>query len=360
MRLHAALVTPISGPLAQYGRASRIGLQLWAARAATLPASWRGVELEVVDAHPNPAKAMLAAVAGRPDLVFGPYGSGPAVAALAATDRAVWNHGGATSRLRWREFPRVLNVLAPAASYFDGALRAIRGADPHAGMVALLHAATGFGRDVGGGAAITGQTLGFAVHARAFAPGSATIAATDLPPAEVLLVAGGFEDELAAARALLSRPWKAAAFVGAGVEDVLADLGSLREGLLGPAQWLAETAPAPDEGPDAAWFVEAHQRVTGTDPPYPAAQAFAAGLIAARCMREAGSADDDALLGAARTLVCTTFYGRFRLDPSTGLQAGHQVATVQWQDGARRRVWPPLQPQRALRYPLPRPAAWSR
>ena len=76
-------------------------------------------------------------------------------------------------------------------------------------------------------------------------------------------------------------------------------------------------------------------------------QAFAAGVICARCLRD-GRTEDEAQLAAARRLECTTLYGSFRLDPETGLQAGHEVLIVQWQDGARRVVWPPERAERSL------------
>jgi hypothetical protein len=96
--LRAVLVTPLSGPLARFGAAGAAALRLWATRAPGLAAPWTSVDLEVADAHPAAGAAMRAAAARRPDLLFGPYGSGPAVAALGATRRAVWNHGGATGR----------------------------------------------------------------------------------------------------------------------------------------------------------------------------------------------------------------------------------------------------------------------
>jgi branched-chain amino acid transport system substrate-binding protein len=170
---------------------------------------------------------------------------------------------------------------------------------------------------------------------------------------------GSFEDEIAAARVLLGRGWRAAAFVAAGVEEVLAPLGAGREGLLGPAQWVAATAAEPDEGPDAAWFVDAFRRMTGEEPGYPAVQAFAAGVLSARCLRDAGTTDDAAQLAAAARLSCRTLYDGFRLDPVSGLQVGHEVLTVQWQGGSRRVVWPPELAERPLSYPLSRRARTS-
>ena len=350
--LRASLVTPLSGPLAAYGQAGAAALALWAQHAVDLSPRWHAVDLDVVDAHPFPAEAMKRATAARPDVVFGPYGSGPAVAAIAATDRLVWNHGGATRRIGGPGLTHAINVIAPAWSYFSGALHVTRVSDPGAQTVSLLHAVRGFGREVAAGATVTADALGLTVQATAFPPGGAAAAANALAPGDVLLVAGGFDDETAAATVLVRRPWRAAAFVGAGVDEVLTPLGPDREGLLGPSQWVASVAGAPDEGPDAEWFVAAYRRSVGRDPPYPAAAAFAAGVLCARCLRDAADADDAAVADAARRLSARTLFGRFRLDPETGLQVGHQVLTVQWQDGARRVVWPPDAAERQVK-PFP-------
>jgi branched-chain amino acid transport system substrate-binding protein len=87
--LRATLVTPLSGKLARFGRKSATALTLWAEQAAELPAPWTGVDLEVLDADPDPAAAMRAAAGTGPDVLFGPYGSSPALAAARATDRVV-------------------------------------------------------------------------------------------------------------------------------------------------------------------------------------------------------------------------------------------------------------------------------
>ncbi len=367
--LLALLVTPLSGPLARFGRAGAAALRLWAAEAADLPPPWRRIRLDLHDAHPDAAAAMKRGLASQPHLVFGPYGSGPTLQALAAVERVVWNHGGASASIRWPTFPRVVNVLAPASTYFQGTLEAVRSVDPEARRVAILHATSGFGSEVARGAAEAARELGFGVTAKGFRGGGAGRAATLLPEAEVLLVVGSFDDELESAPALLGRAWRAVGFVGAGVDEVLAPLGDAREGLLGPAQWVATASLEPDEGPDVEWFLARYRSAVGGDPPYPAAQAFAAGVLVARCLRECreqGSAaqvagvaaerarDDAAQLAVARRLACRTLYGDFRLDPVTGLQVGHRVVTVQWQEGRRRAIWPPDVAEAAFRYPLER------
>ena len=105
----AVLVTPLSGPLARFGKAGASALALWAERS--------GVGLEVVDASPSLASGIRAAKASRPDVVFGPYGSGPALAAAAASKGVIWNHGGATARLARPAYPGVVNVESPAYHY---------------------------------------------------------------------------------------------------------------------------------------------------------------------------------------------------------------------------------------------------
>jgi branched-chain amino acid transport system substrate-binding protein len=196
--------------------------------------------------------------------------------------------------------------MAPAETYYAGVLRAVHAAQPECRRVSLLHSSTGFGHEVAVGAAVSSRELGLDLSTVSYARGQVAAAAETLPAGDILLVVGIFEDELAAARILLDRPWRAAAFVGAGVEEVLAPLGLKREGLLGPAQWVARVAQAPEEGPDAQWFVSAFRHAVNTDPAYPAAAAFAAGVLAARCVREADSANDVGVLSAAAGLVVRT------------------------------------------------------
>jgi len=337
--LRAVLVTPLSGSLGGYGLAGADALALWVSWHNDR--FWPRIEMIVFDAHPDPVAALNRSRQVAPDLIFGPYGSGPTAAVAGATPRLVWNHGGA-----WvPAADNLVTVLAPADTYFHGAIQVVvRKADPAVRTLRVLSGGTGFSDAVAQGAVHEATRLGLRAVAGRLPGGDDS--------ADMLLVAGRFADEVDAARRLLPRSWRAAGFVGAGVEEVLAELGRSREGLLGPAQWLAEAAPRPDEGPPAAEFAAAYRRRTGSEPPYPAAQAFAAGVIATHCLREAGTADDDALLAAACGIEVTTMFARFRLDPRTRRQVGHQVLTVQWQDGVRRVVWPPERAQAPLRHPL--------
>src|SRR5215469_1727212 len=235
--LRAALVTPLSGALGGYGRAGASALALWV--------RWHndqsspGIELKIFDAHPDPIAALRQAERRVPHLLFGPYGSGPTTTVARATSRLVWNHGGAHAPA----LDDLVNVLAPADTYFRGAVRAAWEADRELRTVSVLSGNTGFGCAVARGAVHEASRLGLqTAEGRLPADGH---------DADMLLVAGSFEDEVAAARRLLPGRWRAAGFVAAGVEEVLAGVGTGREGLLGPAQWIPEVVPPPDEGPAA-------------------------------------------------------------------------------------------------------------
>ena len=113
---------------------------------------------------------MERALASQPRLIFGPYGSGPTLQALAA---------------------------------------------------AMFHATADFGTDVARGAAESAAELGVQTTVIGFPSGGAVRAANRVPDAEVLLVVGGFEDELAAARALLGRACASAAVAfGSGLRPL--------------------------------------------------------------------------------------------------------------------------------------------
>jgi hypothetical protein len=88
--------------------------------------------------------------------------------------------------------------------------------------------------------------------------------------------------------------------------------GANPEGVFAPVQWHPGLGQAPELGP-ASIPLEDHI----------AAQAYAAALIADRCL-ELNGPDP---LAAARDLRTTTFFGAFELDTS-GLQVGHRLGHV--------------------------------
>ncbi|WP_082279898.1 ABC transporter substrate-binding protein [Mycobacterium colombiense] len=324
----AVLVTPLSGPLARFGIAGARAVAFWADSC--------GVSLEVIDAYPSAASAIRAAEASRPNVVFGPYGSGPALAAAAASTGVVWNHGGATARLARPAYPRVVNVESPAYRYLAAVLETLVADGLGKGSeVVIVHVDTGFGREVAEGAAVVARRLGLLWRSVAFRPGRARDMLARVPAGDVLLSAGSFDDDVAIAQWASEHRWRAVGLVAAGVDELRHAIGDRVEGLYGPCQWLDDGTDDPADGPNSQWFSHCYRDANGAEPPYPAAAAFAAGVVWKRCVKEADTMESSPVMAASQRLDTTTLFGRFRVDPVTGVQTGHQIRVVQWRDGER-------------------------
>src|SRR6516164_131958 len=331
----AVLVTPLSGPLARFGKAGASALALWADRS--------GVSLEVIDAYPSSVSAIQAAEARRPDVVFGPYGAGPALAAVAASKGVIWNHGGATNRLARPAYPRVVNVESPAYHYLAAVLETLAAEGLGEGSeVVIMHVDTGFGREVAEGATMAARRLGLLRRSVTFRPGRAGDVLAQVPAGDVLLSAGSFDDDVAIAQWDSERRWRAVGLVAAGVDELRHAIGDRVEGLYGPCQWFDDGTVDPAVGPNSEWFSRCYWDANGAEPPYPAAAAFAAGVLWQRCAKLAGTVESLPVMAASQRLDTTTLFGRFRVDPLTGVQTGHQIRVVQWRDEERVLVDRPL------------------
>jgi ABC-type branched-subunit amino acid transport system substrate-binding protein len=176
----------------------------------------------------------------------------------------------------------------------------------------------------------------------------------------VIIAVGRYDDDVVLTQTLAQMPGEAKimAAVGAPMQAFRRDLQEMADGCIGPSQWEPGAEAAPEIGPSSAAFVERFRRRFGQVPDYPAAQAYAAGLILQRCVALAGTCGDVALRAAADTLTCQTFYGDFRLEAETGRQVGHETVLVQWQAGEKTIVWPERVAQSRLMFrpsllPLP-------
>jgi ABC-type branched-subunit amino acid transport system substrate-binding protein len=278
------------------------------------------------------------------DLVVGPYGSGLAGEAghwAAERERVVWNHGGSADEVE--TMPRLVSIASPTSRYPAAVIEAIGESVP--GGRVLIGAGTGsFGQAAARGATEAAAAVGL---------GAVEVVAPEQVPdevdADVLFLAGSFDDDVAVLRRLRRRPRVVIAVAG-GLREFPEAVGARRaEGVLAPSQWEEGLRLRPDVGPRSVEVLRAlrSRMAPGLAPgtaaahvEYPAAQAYAAVVIALHCVASTGGFDDDTLLSAARALRCTTFFGRFGLGPD-GRQADHSLVAVQWQDGAKCVVGPP-------------------
>lgn len=307
-----------SGRYAVQGAQVRAGLELWASRA--------GTRLVLEDDRSQPARAarLHAELVERGcRFVLGPYGSDSARAVAAARPGAVvWNHGAAADDVQC--LPGVVSVPSPASRYLVALGRAVAALRP-AATIALVTATgrfAGFARE---GLERAESALGLRILACfSFRDPPAVVAAAG---ADAILACGPVGAEVVLFRALARlAPNTLRGGVSPGLAAFPALLGGDPEGLLAPVQWHPETRTSPQLGPDSAELVADACASALGELDYVAAQAYAAALIAGRCL-ELGPDDP---LGAARRLRTTTFFGAFGLDRATGLQRGHRLSVVRW------------------------------
>jgi ABC-type branched-subunit amino acid transport system substrate-binding protein len=304
----AGAPVPQTGRYAAQGAQVRLGLELWATHA--------GAELELVDDASDPARSaeIHARLAARHELVLGPYGSDSTRAVAAARPAVLWNHGAAADDVQ--RLPGVVSLPTPASRYLVAAAAAV----PRGASIAIVAAGGPFAQSARGGLVAHGLPL---AGDFALSDDPASIAAAG---PDAVLACGPVEREVALFVALA--PLLPDAILG-GVSPGLAafpDLvGGDPDGYLAPVQWHPDLDSRVELGP--TWREIAKLASGPLD--YVGAQAYAAALVAARCL-ELEPADP---LSAARRLRTSTFFGAFELDSRTGAQRGHSLAVVRWRGG---------------------------
>jgi branched-chain amino acid transport system substrate-binding protein len=371
LRVGAALSQ--SGIYALQGQQALQGLTLWVEDTNALgglfvPALHRAAALQLItyDDHSRrrDVEQLTARLitADRVDFLIGPYSSGLASAAAAVAERhqqVLWNHGGSSDAIMRQGWRWSVHLPTPASGYLTGLFCCLRRHGMQTGRVAIVQRQRGtFASEVAAGARQQAGPNGFLPLPSFFypdEPGQVSTVAAALGAAypSVLVVVGRFQDDVALIRALAAFPLRAQALaaVAAPMQAFRTELGELADGWLGPSQWEATQRGTTDIGPSTAAFVEHFRQRFGQIPDYPAAQAYAAGLILQHCVSQCGTYIPADLRAAADTLVCRTFYGDFRLEAGTGKQVGHQTLLVQWQAGAKQIIWPGDVAQAPLVYP---------
>jgi hypothetical protein len=282
---------PLSGRYAVQGAALRAGLELWARRT--------GLGLVVIDDGSEPAGSVRATrqlIAQGCRIVLGPYGSDCVRAvARASAGTVVWNHGGASDDVQ--RLPGIVSISAPSSRYLVALGRAVAGLRPGA-RVAVLTAPGRFARFASEGLEGESSALGLEL-------------VEDVAEADAVLICGPLDWEAERLRQLAYRDDVLIGSVSAGLTSQ-AGIGTWPEGTLAPVQWHPDLPCAHAFGPESVSLAD-----------YLGAQAYAAALVAERCL-ELDPADP---LAAAHTLRTSTFFGAFELG-ADGLQRGHRLSVV--------------------------------
>jgi branched-chain amino acid transport system substrate-binding protein len=373
--LHVGAALAQTGIYALQGRQALRGLCLWvedtnARGGLYVPKLGQALPLELVlyDDQSRRTELTLAIerliTHDRVDFLIGPYSSGLTRAAAAVAEahaKVMWNHGGSSDALMQQGFQWLVNLPTPASRYFAGLFACLtKHVSSDARVAIVQRQRSPFATEVAAGTRQQAERWGLAPISAWFYPESPA----DMPALARQLAAeqpslivgvGHYADDVALVRALadLQVDVDVLAVVATPMGAFHQDLREVAEGCIGPSQWEPEGQMLPDVGPTSPTFVERYRQRFQEPPDYPAAQAYAAGLILERCVSVAGTAADVDLRRAARSLVCRTFYGDFRADPETGVQIGHETVLVQWQGGVKRVIWPPAMAQTPPLYPKP-------
>ena len=313
--VRAAALVVRRGPFAMQGEEAARGSELWA--------SLDGVDLDLVD-DPSPDSVVETYYRWLRSegihLVLGSYGSGLVRRTLPTVGRegkVLWNHGGSADDL---VRPGVVQVVAPASTYLVGAVRLC--ARMGISSLAIVTGKGPFAAFVAKGALDEARRNGIDAE---LVIGANRAYRTDQDGA--ILLTAGFQEDVSAVRRIRAGGPQPALLgcVAAGVPQFGERLGLHAEGVVGPTQWVPDSA-TPGVGPSGDRFRRLYEETFGRPPGYVAAQAAAAGFLAAAAHRLSMSRDD---ILAWRT---STLLGGFALDEEWR-QVGHTVSTVRWRHG---------------------------
>ncbi|MBO2455381.1 ABC transporter substrate-binding protein [Actinomadura barringtoniae] len=324
-QLRVGACLSLTGKHARFGKQARAGLEIW-------QESEQGVSLIIEDDQSDRRgfDAVFCRLAAKCDLLLGPYSTQlmrRAGETAAQLDRLVWNHGGSGDDVEAAHPGHVVSVLTPTSRYAESFLRRLV-VNERPDRLWIIHGKGSFGRQVTDGADSFARKLG--LNTARLGPGE-DLPAEDVDSNWALLCAASFEedvDTVTRARGLNAPP-KTVCAVAAGVREFGEAVGEA-EGIYGIGQWFPGAGGRAELGLDEGAFLDAYRKRMATLPDYPAAQAVATAAIATHCARLANSTSRDSLWNAASQLDTTTLFGRFNIDPSNGVQVGHEPSLVRW------------------------------
>ena len=293
------------------------------------------------------------------DFLLGPYSSGltgPASAAAEARGVIMVEGSGASDSLFERGYRNLFYVGVVASDYTRSSIELL--AERGARTAVVAHEDTPFATSVAQGARRHLEANGVEVLAlkqHPFGADDVDDLITDLAALEPDIFVGGghYEDAvlfLRSAQELDFRPDAVLITVGPTNPQLVSDIGSGAEGVLGPTLWAPAMAYEGESFGTASAYADTYEGLWGEPPIYQAAGSTAAALALHLAIETTGSLDTDAVRDALRDLDIDTFYGPIRFD-ERGVNVAKPMGTVQVQDGRIVVVAPAAAAEGALVYP---------
>jgi branched-chain amino acid transport system substrate-binding protein len=346
--LHLGVSMSLTGKYAQLGAMNEKAYRLWEKdvnrRGGILG---HNVRLTIVDDQSDPVRARQIyedlIVRQKVDLVLGPYSSEitEAVSDIAEQYRYPLLSSGGSADSMWQKGRKYLfGVYITASKYSIGMLELLVRAD--IGRIAIVATDDSFGK------AIQAGTLDWArrfevpvISSSDFKKGTPDIElrirAAHASGADVLMIAGHFDDSVNARQALKKIGWTPKVFyatVGPAIQKYADVLKADADYAFSSSQWEPGLS-----FPGTREFAKAFTEAYKIEPSYHAASAYAAGQILEAAIRKTHSLDREKLRDTLSSLDTMTVMGRYGVDRD-GKQVRHFAVTVQWQKGKKEIVAP--------------------
>ena len=287
------------------------------------------------------------------DILIGPYSSSLSIAAADVANshhKVLWNQRGSSDDIYEKGHKYVLGVLTSAEEYLSGLPEAVKTYIPDARTYAVITSNKGnFPRSVSSGACRSLDDNEFCnVLSQEYDPDNPQFddvvnRVKECKP-DILICVGRIETDIMIAKKIVDSKSKSAiklcVFVAAGISRFAETLLVDADGFVGPVQWHKDVGYTVDVGPRNSEVIASLQETSQMPVDYPMVQAYSAGVVVKHIVEIAGSLNQNTLRDTAIHADFTTFFGRFKLDPSSGKPVEKSMSLVQWQNGYMELVWP--------------------
>lgn len=374
------MTMPLSGSLAADGVMSLDGLKLWAQNVNASGGIYvrslnHRLPVQLIYYDDTSSSSVVATdyqtlVTQGVNFLIAPYSSGLTLAAapIAETNHLLLlSHGGASDSIFNKGYQYVAQVLSPGSQYMVPVLKMLQNLNSSTPLkVAFFFGNDAFSLSVRQGAsAYVNSTSGkfnvvyndiYTESASSFTAQLTQIAAAN---PDVLLGGAHFADGETIMKNVqaLGLHFKAISLLVAPDDPHFpSDLGSTANLVTGPAQWepnLDFTHLPPYYGNiTGPQFLSQFKSTYSMDPNYEAAEAYNTGLVLQRAITDSGSLNSTVVRAQLGLENFWTFYGNFQIGIS-GIQAGHTMVVMQWQNGVKQTIWPKQVTTAPFQYPMP-------
>ena len=298
------------------------------------------------------------------DFLISPYSSGLTFTAAAIAEKyhkVMVATGAASDNIFQQGYKYTVQLYTPGSLYLKSTIDLLLAKDPNAKNIAIIYEDEIFAASVADGAKKYAESKGLNVVYYDKYPSKPTDLSSLLTVIksknpDAIIGGGHFADGVLLIKQAkqLNVNAKLFSIVVAAPEDKFRDaLGADANYIMGPSQWEPDVKYTVNYGPSVSEFINMYVKRFNETPTYHSAGGFAAALVLQAAIEKAQSLDSDKVREAFNSLDLKTFFGAFKIDPTTGLQIAHQMVIIQWQDGKKYTVWPPEAASREPIYPKP-------